>query len=168
MITLPTEPTLPPVSLIREIERQHESGRDWDCEGDLNTLETECAIDRTETGCTGHDYYAYDDGHYLVWRVWSEASRESMRQGAANAAAPERGLEIQMEVIRGRIRGRVRQRTFELEDRQLIILFLTRKAGRQFRRACLRAGDGSKGTPLFAMFREHLTRKLSLAKEEAV
>ena len=57
---------IPTVSLFREIERKHEGGRDWDHEGTLATLEEECAVDRQETGCTAHNYYVYDAGHFLV------------------------------------------------------------------------------------------------------
>ena len=60
-------------ALVREIDRQTENSRDWDHEGDLESLTTECALDRKETGCAGHDYFEYDSGHYLVWRDWSNA-----------------------------------------------------------------------------------------------
>ena len=82
--------TSPTDSLFREIERRHEGGRDWDHEGTLATLELEGAVDRRETGCTSHDYYIYDDGHYLVWRGWSDAGRQTVRQCASDAATGRR------------------------------------------------------------------------------
>ena len=119
---------IPTVSLFREIERKHEGGRDWDHEGTLATLEEECAVDRQETGCTAHNYYVYDAGHFLVWRDWFDAGRQTVRQCAFDATtgkpvaepklqikgcqnspqvlptSPGRGIEIEVETMRGRIR----------------------------------------------------------------
>lgn len=66
-LIMPIAATAP--SLVRGIDRQPGNLPRQDHEGDLESLPTECVLDRKETGCAGHDYFEYDTGHFPVWRA---------------------------------------------------------------------------------------------------
>ena len=153
--------TTPTAGLLREIDRRHESGRDWDHEGDLNTLETECAIDRAETGCTAHDFYVYDYGHYLVWRVWSDA--------AAVLPPPEKtqatGVYFSARWVRGRIKGGHRITSETNGETTTLHVDYTRRGWKQAQRKAVRDGVITHGehmaTALLGYVRQWLERRVA-------
>lgn len=67
--------TAAPAGFVREIDSSHANARDWDHEGDLDSLQAECRADREDIGCLGHEYLCHDRGRFMVWRVWEDAGR---------------------------------------------------------------------------------------------
>ena len=66
--------TAAPAGFVREIDSRHANARDWDHEGDLDSLQAECLADQQDTGCAGHDYFSHERDRYWAWRVWEGAT----------------------------------------------------------------------------------------------
>jgi hypothetical protein len=161
---------------LREIERCQEGGRDWDHEGTRETLEAECTLDRTESECSGHEFYVYDDGHYLVWRIWSdEPSTKPACQSLSNSvnespgkvkveaetqAEQEKGFFFSARTCRGRIKGGSRVSTITEDGEITVHVDFTLKGHKLAHRKAVRDGLIPRRGPIAKAFLKQVLRAI--------